>query len=123
MDSSASPVTQNMRLLLSIGLPVAALAVIYAIATALPTPECGEGGGASSLEMALFVALVAVASLTCVVAAVAGPLRQWWGPDPSARPAAWALVTGLLSLYLLAAALSYLAIFVLVLIGQSGIGC
>jgi hypothetical protein len=112
-----------MRLRLWIGIPIAALVMIYAVATALPTPECGEGGGASSLEMSLFTIFVALCGIACLGGAAASLFPGWRRSYFGSRLASRVLLTVFLPLYLLAAALSYLVIFVLALIGQSGLAC
>jgi len=123
VDSSVSSVTSNMRLRLWFGIPIAALVVVYAVATALPTPSCGEGGGASSLEMSLFTVFVALCGIACLGGAAASLFPSWRRSYFGSRLGSRALLTVLLPLYLLAAALCYLVIFVLVLIGQSGSAC
>jgi uncharacterized membrane protein YhaH (DUF805 family) len=119
---SASGGKRRASLWLWVG-PIVALIGIYLAATALATPECGEGGGASSLEMGLFTALVAVASIVCFATAIADPVRRWRRRDPRGGLVAQVLTAGLSSLYLIAATLAYLVIFLLVLLSQSGSAC
>lgn len=106
-----------------VGGPILALIVIWSVGTELPTPECGEGGGASSLEITLFAILVSVAMVVCVAGAGIDLLGQWRRSDPERGLTSRLLGGVLLPLYLLVAALSYLAVFCLVLIGQIGLGC
>jgi hypothetical protein len=58
------------ELALWVGAPVLAFIAIYIVATGLPSPECGEGGGATTGEMTRFWILVGVASLAGAIAAV-----------------------------------------------------
>jgi len=112
-----------MRLRLWFGVPIVALVVAYGFATSLPTPDCGEGGGASSLEMALFTIFVALCGIACLGGAAASLVPSWRRSYFGSRQGSRTLLTIFLPLYLLAAALSYLVIFVLVLVGQSGVAC
>jgi hypothetical protein len=57
------------ELALWVGVPILAFVAIYTVGTGLPSPECGEGGGATTGEMRRFWILVAAASLAGVTAA------------------------------------------------------
>lgn len=57
------------ELALWIGIPILAFVVVFNVGDGLPSPECGEGGGATSGEVSLFEILVAVATFAGVVAA------------------------------------------------------
>jgi hypothetical protein len=103
--------------------PLLGLIVIWTVAVGLPQPECGEGGGASSLELTLFSILVAAVTLACVFGAAFNLRRGLRRPELGGRRTSRVLGSTLLSLYLLAAGIGFAVIFLLVLLGQSGSAC
>jgi hypothetical protein len=123
LELSSSEGRGRARLWLWIVGPLLGVIVIWSVAVGLPTPECGEGGGASSLELTLFSILTAAATLACLGAAAVGLFRGWRRREPGGRQASRVLGSTLLSLYLLAAGVCFPVIFLLVLLGQSGSAC
>jgi hypothetical protein len=66
------------------------LVVLFFAATDLPGPECGEGGGASSLELGIFLGLTALLAGLGVAAAVIRLAALWRRLDSRRLPArAW----------------------------------
>jgi hypothetical protein len=99
------------------------LAVIYHLAVELPKPECGEGGGASSLEMTLFTILVAVVAIGCLSGAVVSLRSGWRRADSGRHWVSKVLAAAPFPLYLFATALCCVVILFLVEIGQTGLAC
>jgi hypothetical protein len=87
LDISTSRTSGQTGLAALVSGPIVVLVGLLLFSGQLPGVECGEGGGASSLELTAFYVLCGFATLACLIAATARLAALWRGrgEGPGAR--------------------------------------